>query len=63
VSKDETEDERLYGFRWGQFVVQRVADIDGRKVIDVKTDSNTVSVYASRTGRSLRVFKNGRELK
>lgn len=37
---------------------------EGRVTVVVKTNDNKrVDVYSSATGRSLRVFKNGREMK
>jgi hypothetical protein len=54
-----------YGFKWGAMEVTRRMEIDGRVCISVETTpGRTVTVYASRTGRSLRVFNGrGRELK
>jgi hypothetical protein len=49
-----------YGFAWGPVYVQRTTEIDGRVVLTVTTDTGqSIDIYVSRTGRSLRVFKKG----
>ena len=53
-----------YGFDWGPVSVTRVAHFEPRKgrecyVLDV----NDVHIYVSKTGRSVRVFRDGKELK
>lgn len=53
-----------YGFEWGGATVTRMADFDGTVVIEVAgNDNNKVAVYVSPTGRSVRVFKGGKEMK
>lgn len=57
-----------YGFRWGPMVVSRLAHFQVRAnqevyVLGIRAGGSSVEVYVSRTGRSVRVFKNGRELK
>ena len=54
-----------YGFDWGSMKVERTASLpDDRVVLTVKTDHRELTIYASRTGRSLRVFEgNHDELK
>jgi hypothetical protein len=52
-----------YGFIWEQLEVQRLAEIKGTKVVAIDAKSNRVTVYVSPTGRSVRVFKNGKEMK
>lgn len=54
-----------YGFTWGPMEVTRCArftegDRDTR-CIQVKAGKRTLSVYVSRTGRSIRVFEDGQE--
>lgn len=52
-----------HGFIWGPMEVTRTAAIDGRVVLRIETAAGQeVTVYVSRTGRSLRVFKDGTEL-
>ena len=58
-----------YGFKWGPLDVIRVANFKPRSdrecyVVQVVTDGGKViNVYVSKTGRSLRVFRDGKELK
>jgi hypothetical protein len=57
-----------YGFVWGPMEVLRAAifregDKDETRAIQIKTEHRTLDVYVSRTGRSVRVFEKGRELK
>lgn len=55
-----------YGFQWGPATVERLAAIDrsGRvsRVLQIAAGRHQLTVYISPTGRSLRVFKDGREL-
>lgn len=57
-----------YGFKWGPVEVARLAQFrTGEKsetrCIRIKTDAGKeIEVYVSRTGRSLRVFSDGKEL-
>ncbi len=51
-----------HGFMWCDVEVMRVAEIDGRHVIAI-IGGHEVNVYVSPTGRSMRVFRDGRELK
>lgn len=53
-----------YGFDWGPVVVRRIAHFSPRKdresyILCV----NGLDIYVSRTGRSVRVFRDGEELK
>ena len=53
-----------YGFTWGPVRVERIANFKPRKdreayVVGV----NDLEIYVSKTGRSVRVFRGGRELK
>ena len=56
------EDIARYGFQWGQVAVTRTAEIDGRRIVTIETPFRRMNVYASPTGRSLRVFRDGKEL-
>ena len=56
-----------YGFNFGPMLVERLARFAPRKgrevtVLKVQTDHHTLNIYASRTGRSVRVYKDGKEL-
>jgi hypothetical protein len=62
-------DVQRYGFRWGNLVVERLASFAARiygddrtRVLRIKTDQSSIEVYVSPGGRSIRVFKKGREL-
>ncbi len=55
--------EHDYGFYWCGLGVTRCAEINGRHVLRVGTDSKSLDIYVSPTGRSVRVFSGGRELK
>lgn len=52
-----------YGFNWGTMVVERVFHELGRgRVIEIRSGdnrSNTVQVYVSEKGRSIRVYIRG----
>ena len=58
-----------YGFKWGPAEVSLLAHFrKGEKretrVFRVETDAGQkIEIYVSRTGRSLRVFRDGEELK
>ena len=59
--------EVRYGFQWGPMLVERWAHFrhhtDSESyVLGVTAGKNKVEVYVSRTGRSVRVWKNGKEL-
>jgi hypothetical protein len=59
-------DEERYGFRWGPLVVQRAAILPSRNgethVVRITTATGkSINVYVSPTGRSVRVFSNGKE--
>lgn len=63
MAKREPQPSKLtnFGFVWGPIEVTRVAEIDGRVVVQIASATGqVVEVYASRTGRSLRVFKRGK---
>lgn len=55
-----------YGFEFGAMSVERIMQVEGRgTVVGVygADRSNGVQVYVSEKGRSVRVFRKGRELK
>lgn len=55
-----------YGFDWGPVSVERTCTLPGdRRVVTVRTEHRTLTIYVSRTGRSLRVFEGhgSRELR
>lgn len=52
-----------YGFVWGPVEVARLMSLaDGRRALEVKTPYRRIEVYVSPTGRSVRVFCQGREM-
>jgi len=60
-------DINSYGFTWGPLKVTRVADFEprmGRRlvVLGASTDHHTVEICVSATGRSVRVFRDNKEL-
>lgn len=60
--------ETRYGFRWGPLKVRRTMSFRGTHVVVIEPASesnrkNAVEVYVSKTGRSVRVFRGGKELK
>ena len=53
-----------YGFDWGPVMVERIGHFkprEGRESFILRV--NDLEVYVSGTGRSVRVFRKGRELK
>lgn len=53
-----------YGFRWGPIEVIRCTEIDGAVALRVETfGGEGIEVYSSPKGKSLRVFRDGKELK
>jgi hypothetical protein len=51
-----------YGFTFGPAEVIRIASINGTRVLAIKAGRHTVDVYVSKTGRSVRVWRDGKEL-
>lgn len=43
--------------------IERWAEIDERHVLSVRGPKHVIQIYQSPTGKSMRVFKDGRELK
>jgi hypothetical protein len=64
-----SDKDTQYGFIWGPLEVTRMAHFRmGEKseayCVRVRTEAGkSIDVYVSRTGRSLRVFRDGEELK
>lgn len=59
-----------YGFEWGPITVQRTSEVEfikGRgkhRALRVSTPYHLLEIYVSPTGRTVRVFENGKgELK
>jgi hypothetical protein len=53
-----------HGFAWGPVLVERVAEIRGTGVIRLTTETGAqLQIYVSRTGKSIRAFKDGKELR
>ncbi len=49
------------GFSWEQVKAEAWMDLgEGRKVVRVTTDHDSLDIYVSRTGRSVRVFRPGK---
>ena len=57
------EDATQFGFRWGPLDATRMTEYKGSHWLEVSTDFGAVEIYVSKTGRSIRVFKGGQELK
>lgn len=53
-----------YGFTWDQVTVERMAEYGDHKCLRIKTEANSsIDIHVSPMGKSIRVFKNGKELK
>jgi len=52
-----------FGFRWRGVEVERLAVVRESAVLGIKAGKSKLEIYVSPTGRSVRVFKNGKELK
>ena len=53
-----------FGFDWGPVKVERIAHFEprkGREAFILRV--NDLEIYVSKTGRSVRVFRDGKELK
>lgn len=52
-----------HGFRFGALLVEAVATVEGRVIVRLQPDAGKpIDVYCSATGRSLRAFRDGKEL-
>lgn len=57
-----------YGFTWGPLEVRRLATFKGNRVLGVYIEGDDsqhprLEIYVSPTGRSVRVWRDGKELK
>lgn len=52
-----------YGFSWGPIKVTRMAHITQGKRENYCVSVNGVDIHVSKTGRSVRVFRDGKEPK
>lgn len=56
-----------YGFQWGPASVERTAVVERPngpyRILTVRTPFQELDIYLSPTGRSVRVFRGGRELR
>ena len=52
-----------FGFVWGPVEVERVMEARGSRIIGISTQKRRLQVYISPSGRSVRVFEAGKELK
>jgi hypothetical protein len=53
-----------YGFQFGAAEVTRLTDFKGTAVIEVSTTAGrNVQIYVSPKGKSLRVFRDGKEMR
>ena len=66
----ESGSDSPFGFTWEQMAVERLASIKRHdkdpfsdKVIRVNTDYHQLEIYVSPTGRSVRVWKDHKEIK
>lgn len=59
-------DWTTFGFTWGPVEVSRAAAIERNngtyRVLHVATPAHTVAIYVSPTGRSVRVFRDHKEM-
>jgi hypothetical protein len=51
-----------FGFRWRGIEVERLATIRDRAILGIRVNKTSLQIYVSPTGRSVRVWKNGKEL-
>ncbi len=57
-----------YGFTWGPMEVRRLATFKGNRVLGIYIEDDgsqhpRLEIYVSPTGRSVRVWRDGKELK
>lgn len=68
VAPEEIDSPELYGFRWGPAVVYRDHQYEmgshrTTRVVKIQPDEGSeLEVHISSTGKSIRVFRNGKEL-
>lgn len=63
MKRDNDNAADQYGFRWGQLDVVRLAEFKGTRALSIRSDFGSIEVYVSPTGRSIRVWRDGDELK
>ena len=61
IRGNEDNAER-YGFRWEQLDVIRNMDARGIKSLSILTDHAEIEIGVSAGGRSIRVYRDGKEL-
>ncbi|PBI96963.1 hypothetical protein BKP42_36230 [Rhodococcus erythropolis] len=57
-----------FGFKWGPLEVERTSTFHGSHVLTIapkgkRKSKQAITVYVSKAGQSVRVFKNGKEMK
>jgi hypothetical protein len=53
-----------HGFQFGNMLVEATAEIGERAIVTIKTSGGVVvDVYCSPAGKSVRFFRDGKELK
>lgn len=58
---DQHDGSTPYGFIWGPLSVERLSELPGGyKVLSIDTDFDRINVYVSKTGRKIRVFREGK---
>lgn len=57
-----TDEPTAYGFHWGPADVFRVFQHKGRRVLGIETSHRRIQISISPTGRSVRVWRDGKEL-
>lgn len=58
-----SDETTTYGFKWGVATVARLMQHRGSRVIGIDTPHRHLEVSISPTGRSVRVWLNGKELR
>lgn len=57
------QEDYLFGFKWGPAHIHRICHIEGKgRLLSVKTEHGCIEVWISEKGKSLRAFRDGREL-
>lgn len=58
-----SDTEHRFGFTWGPMQVHRIMHLPGKgRLLSIKTEHGCIEVWVSDKGRSLRAFRDGREL-
>ena len=61
-SKKAEPEARQYGFRWGQVDVVRNMEYRGLRSLSIVTEHAEIEIGVSAGGRSIRVYRDGKEL-